>query len=321
MAASTSLFMVLTPLTGIKRALNASVLCHDQHHPQLNLSPSRPETILMMMIAPGTVRKRIVRREQPKNTPRKTSESARDRRLQINEKIELSVVVPKVRLFVEVPRGDADQCSDSDISEETPSTATGAPKPIEPPAASEPTPPIANTPGTPPPSTTAVGSSHKRTAKSNQKRIRGKNQYTKDRDENETSPARSVSRDIQRTVEESHPKSPASDTRQHSKTKSAAANRMTMLDMRRRVAAIMEFISRTQVDLAAEAACHSSSSSGEASPQKTPVDGGGNSKEQNGISSEVADGSVTDKEFRNLTCVEMMDVLTRDMVKWQNHFT
>ncbi len=194
------------------------------------------------------------------------------------------------------------------------------PKASEPSSASEPTPVITNAPGTPPSTGAAIGSSHKRTAKSNQKRIRGKNQYTKDRDENEESPARSVSRDIQRTAEESHPKSPSSDTRQSSKAKSAAVNKLTMLDMKRRVAAIMEFISRTQVDLAAEAACQTSSSSGEATPQKTSTDDASNFKDRSGVLDQSAEGSVTDREFRDLTCVEMMDVLTRDMVKWQNHY-
>lgn len=199
---------------------------------------------------------------------------------------------------------------------------SAAPKDSEPPSASEPPPTLANAPGTPPPTGTAISSSHKRTAKSNQKRIRGKNQYTKDRDENEESPARSVSRDIQRTAEDSHPKSPSSDTRQSSKSKSAAASKMTMLDMKRRVAAIMEFISRTQVDLAAEAAYQTSSSSGEASPEKASVDARSSAIGSSGaLKGESADGSVTDKEFRDLTCVEMMDVLTRDMVKWQNHYT
>lgn len=94
-----------------------------------------------------------------------------------------------------------------------------------------------------------------------------------------------------------------------------------MLDMRRRVAAIMEFISRTQVDLAAEAACQTSSSSGEASQEKASVDAESSAKGSGRALSEFADGSVTDKEFRDLTCVEMMDVLTRDMVRWQNHYT
>ncbi|KAJ4147729.1 hypothetical protein LMH87_002236 [Akanthomyces muscarius] len=221
-------------------------------------------------------------------------------------------------------RAERRRAEDSDISEEMSlaPAKSAAPKDSEPPSASEPPPTLANAPGTPPPTGTAISSSHKRTSKSNQKRIRGKNQYTKDRDENEESPARSVSRDIQRTAEDSHPKSPSSDTRQSSKSKSAAASKMTMLDMKRRVAAIMEFISRTQVDLAAEAAYQTSSSSGEASPEKASVDARSSAKGSSGaLKGESADDSVTDKEFRDLTCVEMMDVLTRDMVRWQYHYT
>lgn len=220
-------------------------------------------------------------------------------------------------------RAERRRAEDSDVSEEMPiaTTKLEAPKASEPSSASEPTPTVANAPGTPPPTSVLIGSSHKRPAKFNQKRIRGKNQYTKDRDENEESPARSVSRDIQRTVEESQPKSPSSDTRQGSKAKATATSKMTMLDMKRRVAAIMEFISRTQLDLAAEAAYQMSSSSGEATPHNIPTDDESNAKKHAGVLGETAEGSVTEKEFRNLTCVEMMDVLTRDMVKWQNHYT
>lgn len=201
---------------------------------------------------------------------------------------------------------------------------TAIPKISEPPSASEPATNPASAPGTPPPTNVIIGSSHKRTAKNNQKRMRGKNQYTKDREENEESPARSMSRDIQRTADESHPKSPSSETRQTSKVKAAISSKMTMLDMKRRVAAIMEFISRTQVDLAAEAAYHTSSCSGEASPQKTaPEDDIKKLKDihSNGALGGIADASPVEKDFRDLTCVEMMDVLTRDMVKWQTHYT
>ncbi|KAM3548298.1 hypothetical protein MY1884_009241 [Beauveria asiatica] len=220
-------------------------------------------------------------------------------------------------------RAERRRAEDSDMSEETP-LATAKPvaaKASEASSASAPTPTVTtNAPGTPPPTSATIGSSHKRTAKSHQKRIRGKNQYTKDRDEAEESPARSVSRDVQRTAEESHPKSPSSDTRQNSKVKPSAGSKITMVDMKRRIAAILEFISRTQVDLAAEAACQPNSSSGEASPQKVSMDEGNNAKGAGGLD-HTAEGSITEKEFRALPCVEMMDVLTRDMVKWQNHYT
>ena len=98
---------------------------------------------------------------------------------------------------------------------------------------------------------------------------------------------------------------------------------MSMLDMKRRVAAIMDFISRTQVDLAAEGsiASSSSSNSGGGSPQKVSSaqlqDAAVKAVEEGGLASVV----MSTQEFRDLNCVEMMDVLTRDMVKWQNHYT
>lgn len=87
--------------------------------------------------------------------------------------------------------------------------------------------------------------------------------------------------------------------------------------MKRRVAAIMEFISRTQVDLAAETDEQTSSTS---SHRVTP-----DRKSLNPVDSpaEGSDsGAVTNKaEFEQLSCLEMMDVLTRDMVRWQNHYS
>lgn len=90
--------------------------------------------------------------------------------------------------------------------------------------------------------------------------------------------------------------------------------------MKRRVGAIMDFISRTQVDLAAEGSITPSSNttSGEGSPQKTP------SAQLNGEAEKAADDVATiipEGDFKNLDCMQMMDVLTRDMVKWQNQYT
>lgn len=85
-----------------------------------------------------------------------------------------------------------------------------------------------------------------------------------------------------------------------------------MLDMKRRVAAIMDFISRTQVDLATEAALDRSNNSTQSplDPTKSPME-----KDV----TELRD-SPESKVFKELSCMEMMDVLTRDMVKWQNQY-
>lgn len=202
-------------------------------------------------------------------------------------------------------------------------------KSVEPPSISEPPTPVLPPPGTPPAAQPIVGSSHKRGGRSNHKKGKGKNQYTKDLDKDE-SPARSMSRDIQKNTDEpvvtAPSKTSASETKQVTKAKSAMATKMSMADMKRRVAAIMDFISRTQVDLAAEASPPSQNgeiNGGQASPQKaasTPVNGStigsGAGATPNGISADSPD----DKEFKELNCMEMMDVLTRDMVKWQNQY-
>ena len=84
----------------------------------------------------------------------------------------------------------------------------------------------------------------------------------------------------------------------------------------------MDFISRTQVDLAAEGSIgsNSNSTSGEASPQKTPsaqlYGEAAKIEERDSLENAPADG----KDFKSLNCIEMMDVLTRDMVKWQNQY-
>ena len=131
------------------------------------------------------------------------------------------------------------------------------------------------TPGTPPTPHTTSGTSHKKGARSNHKKGKGKNQHTKDRDaEREDSPARSMSRDIPKNMDEpsGNTKAAASEHKHSSKSKPSVAHKMSMLDMKRRVGAIMDFISRTQVDLAAEGSISSSTSSsnpasGEAAPR------------------------------------------------------
>lgn len=190
-----------------------------------------------------------------------------------------------------------------------------------------PTPPEP-TPDTPPATAVNVGGSSKRTARTTQRKGKGKNQYTRDREtEPEGSPARSLSKDTtQKLVEEAtslNVTKPATvDVKSGSKAKAAVPTKMTMLDMKRRVGAIMDFISRTQVDLAAEAT-PSQSSSGQQSPQKgdgkveLTEKGGANA----GPSIDIDSIMATDQDFKDLNCVEMMDVLTRDMVKWQNLYT
>ncbi|KAL7948176.1 hypothetical protein V8C42DRAFT_313699 [Trichoderma barbatum] len=207
-------------------------------------------------------------------------------------------------------RADRRRTEDSDVSEEVnpPSMKALATKSVEPSTLTEPVPVPSPVPGTPPASHSSTTNAHKRTSRSNHKKGKGKNQYTKDRNaDTELSPARSVSRDAQRATNaatSTHGKH-ASDHKGSSKTKLGFAGRMSMLDMKRRVAAIMDFISRTQVDLAAEATLDRSNNSTNQhsqDPTMSPAD------------------TPMSKDFKDLSCIEMMDVLTRDMVKWQNQY-
>lgn len=195
--------------------------------------------------------------------------------------------------------------------------------------------PLQPTPGTPPTSHPTASDLHKRVARSHHKKSKGKNQYTRDRDlDRDDSPARSMSRDIPaKNVDEystivASSKTSNSDLKNassssSSKIKTPVAHKMSMLDMKRRVAAIMDFISRTQVDLAAEGsiASSSNSNSGNGSPAK-PVPPESEAPADGPAEGESPSGMVTStQEFKDLSCVEMMDVLTRDMVKWQNNYT
>lgn len=165
-----------------------------------------------------------------------------------------------------------------------------------------------------------VSSLQRKATKSSQRRARTRPQAFKDREgDRDESPATATSRDLQQneeSVSTPNSKSPPEEQRQTSKTKSLAS-KLSLLDMKRRVAAIMEFISRTQVDLAAETDEQTSSTS---SHRATP-----DLKSLNAVAS-PADGSdagavTSKKDFEQLNCLEMMDVLTRDMVRWQNHYS
>ncbi|KAF7547363.1 hypothetical protein G7046_g9027 [Stylonectria norvegica] len=227
-------------------------------------------------------------------------------------------------------RADRRRAEDSDPSEEAPPVVAKPPvvtKVVEPPVVIElpvVAPPV---PDTPPATHPPISSTHKRGGRNNHKKGKGRNQYTRDRDaDNGDSPARSMSRDIQKNGEEST--TTAAHTKadhRHTKSKSALANKLSMMDMKRRVGAIMDFISRTQVDLAAEAPASypGDSKPAEASPRETPA------PQANGSTRKSSDAAHTDestpepsheKDFKELSCIEMMDALTRDMVKWQNQY-
>ena len=96
-----------------------------------------------------------------------------------------------------------------------------------------------------------------------------------------------------------------------------------MSDMKKRVGTILDFISRTQVEMASE-------TMSPAQQQATEIllEGIAEGLPMIRVNGETSDGSTTGtseitsptKEFKDLSCLEMMDILTRQLVKWQKEF-
>ncbi|KAK4225113.1 putative histone deacetylase complex subunit cti6 [Podospora fimiseda] len=177
------------------------------------------------------------------------------------------------------------------------------------------------TPESPP---TSAPSSKVEKKKANNKR-RGRNQYTKDRDFNdEGSPARSLSRDIQRdehTPSTSGKMAGESAAKAHHRSRGGVNQKLNMNDMKRRAAALLDFITRTQVELAAETLTGTTTDLAKASSATTSFDHP--MEDVNSTSTpiiEVNGASPQRTEFKELGCVEMMDSLTRRLVKWQNEY-
>ncbi|KAI1472370.1 uncharacterized protein F4812DRAFT_464472 [Daldinia caldariorum] len=231
-------------------------------------------------------------------------------------------------------RAERRRADDSDPSEEIPlavraaaNRTTESAQPPDPPVSSQPPPDT-------PPAAPVTTTSHKKKA-TNQKK-KGRNQYTKDRDnrDHDESPARSVSRDITRNGDEngpSHTKSTNEPTSKHSKTKGGMNSRITMTDMKRRANNILEYITRTQVELASEPLSDSAGTEQNSNGSATAVPSikvNGDSRKHDTVSIAI-NGSATNgvshglpslKEFKDMSCIEMMDILTRDLVKWQQEF-
>lgn len=239
-----------------------------------------------------------------------------------------------------VPSAHAD--TDSDPSEEMPLAARAAANKAAPAtggsnAASSGTtgetsrpstatePPPASQPGqeTPPTITVQTKADKKR---SNKKK--GRNQYTRDRDaHDDESPARSQSRDIQK---DDH--TPANNgkgggdggAKTNSKSRGGMSSKITMNDMKRRAAALLDFISRTQVELAGESFVSSTAAtagnaggSSASTSEKTNDEAGAPAAAP---APEGNDEGRQEKDFKELGCMEMMDSLTRRLVKWQQQY-
>lgn len=181
-------------------------------------------------------------------------------------------------------------------------------------------------------------SSHKKTGRPPAKRGRvGRNQYTRDRDpphpslanaDQNTSPGHSNgSNGEDGTPHISGTKSPSTHAKNgneagtKSKLKHLNPNRTTMNDMKRRVAAILEFISHTQVEMATGDRSRISRPT-----TITPPDSGSSKDSAGAMVEKLLEGGqalleeLDGETFSKLSSLEMMEVLTRWLMRWQGEY-
>lgn len=94
--------------------------------------------------------------------------------------------------------------------------------------------------------------------------------------------------------------------------------------MKKRVSAILDFIARTQLEMAGESMSPATAEVAEKTirgiADGLPMIKVNGENDDEPKSSEVGEQN-SKKQFKELTCLEMMDVLTRQLVKWQRAFT
>lgn len=219
--------------------------------------------------------------------------------------------------------------SDSEPSEELPlvsrnsvaKSAEPTAPPLDPPPSSQ-----LAAPDTPPSNPAPI--SHKKGGRppNARKGKLGKNQYTKDRDvleNDDRSPNRSQSRDVPRE-DNGHTSTTNKSANHESKVgKSKGSNsKITMTDMKKRATAILAFISQTEYELGESI----SPTAGDTAERmiRDLADGLPMIKVngENGNSSKDGEmGEATPaKEFKDLSCKEMIVELTKQLLKWQDEF-
>lgn len=203
-------------------------------------------------------------------------------------------------------------------------TKTETTQAVEAPPSSQPT------PDTPPTSTPVQGSSKPKRGQA--KKGKGRNQYTKDREaREETSPARSQSRDVQGhdTGHAHHGRYAESHPKPHSRSKGGFNSKVSMTDLKRKAHAMLDYISRTQVEMAGEttppdlespkagdSAVPQATVNGTSSVERKPPETTTNRE----LSTAGASADTTTKDFKDMSSMEMMARLSTDLVKWQKEF-
>lgn len=272
-----------------------------------------------------TQRERTERDERREEQERKRAEAASKRKGRAERRRAEGNTAAMITI-ANMSRTDLNVDGDSDPSEEIPlvtrtvvNRATESVQPPDLPASSQPA------PDTPPASGPQSSTQTKKKAAPQPKK-KGRNQYTKDRDphEQDTSPARSMSRDISRNQDDNgtaHNKSTPNEgsNKHHSgKTKGIMSSKVAMGDLKRRANNILEYITRTQVELANEPLSEKNS------PQRAAADDVSAvpmlSIQHSGQEKSNCIPNAAPADFKDLSCVEMMDYLTRDLVKWQHEY-
>ena len=189
------------------------------------------------------------------------------------------------------------------------------------------------------PSQNLLSKSHKKGGRPPARKGRlGRNQYSKDRDppnHNILSPGSNNSHDgdVSHTngTLQIYGSGEMNGLGKPSRPKHMNPNRTTMNDMKRRVAGILEFISHTQVEMAGlDAAKSRTSSIKSGNTVPTPPQGKSNGaekpgvllpKEIHGMLTSLGEAELVDEEaFGKLNAVEMMEVLTRRLMRWQSNY-
>ncbi len=246
-------------------------------------------------------------------------------------------------LSINLDLSSADTNPDSDPSDEVPLAARAATNKttqtsgaltavtlvaaevVRPPATADPPPTSNPVPDTPP----TISLQAKAADKKRSHKKKGRNQYTRDRDaHDDESPARSQSRDIQKDEHGAlgSGKAGAGEGvgKANPKARGGMSSKITMNDMKRRATALLDFISRTQVDLAGESIAEAMAETATSSTDGSSVAASDKQQQQqqNGVGDPSAVPVIVgpEREFKDLGCMEMMDSLTRRLVKWQQHY-
>ncbi|CZS91798.1 related to CTI6 Cyc8-Tup1 Interacting protein [Rhynchosporium agropyri] len=224
-------------------------------------------------------------------------------------------------------RAERRRVEDSEPTEELPlvrrdsvaKSTEVAPQPLDPPPSSQPA-----APDTPPPNPPPV--SHKKGGRppNARKGKLGKNQYTKEREglgNDGQSPNRSQSRDVSKPEEsEAASIKPTSHEGKIGRTK-GINSKVAMLDMKKRVTAMLAFISQTEYELGGSISPTTEEATAEI--MKGLADGlpmiriNG----ENGHGSKGGEaGEHSSREFKDLSCKEMIVDLTKQLLRWQDEF-